>query len=174
MHRFLVTMHPRSLRQYGHILLIRRSAVCTARPPSSGCLTMCETVDGSAPYKHRSPWITRCASKQQRIQSGYAGYLLSPVAFTEVLGTLDNAASHQQGSSECRGDRSSQATDRTVAYQMPEHFQTLDEGTGRYVCEEVIAGISVRSGQLRYCKKVIKLGSMWDLRVSKWSGGMPI
>ena len=143
MHRFLVTMHPRSLRQYGHILLIRRSAVCTPRPSSRCCLTLWETVDGSAPYKHRSPWITRCASKQQRIQSGYAGYLLSPVAFTEVLGTLDNAANHQQGSSECRGDRSSQATDRTVAYQMPEHFQTLDEESGRYVCEKVIAGISV-------------------------------
>ena len=100
-------------------------------------------MDGTAPYKHRVPWITRCASKQQRIQSGYAGYLLSPVAFQEVLGTFDNAANHQQGSSECLGDRSSQATDRTVAYQMPEHFQTLDEETGRYVCEKVIAGISV-------------------------------
>ena len=114
-----------------------------SQTPSSGCLTLWETVDGSAPYKHRSPWITRCASKHQRIQSGYAGYLLSPVAFQEVLGTLDNAANHQQGSSEYRGDRSSQTTDRTVAYQMPEHFQTLDEETGRYVCEKVIAGTSV-------------------------------
>ena len=91
MHRFSMTMPAPSLRQFGNILLIRRSAVCMARHPSSGCLTLWETVDGSAPYKHRSPWITRCASKQQRIQSGNAGYLLSPVAIQEVLGTLDNA-----------------------------------------------------------------------------------
>ena len=174
MHRNLVTMHPRSLRQYGHLLLIRRSAVCTARPRSSGCLTLWETMDSSAPYKRRSPWITRCASKQQPTQTGYAGYSLCPVAFLEVPGTLDNAANYQTVSSDCRGDRSSQATDRVGAYQMPEHLQTLGEGTGWYVREEVLGGISVRSGQLHYCKKVRKLGSMWDLRVGKLSGGQSI
>ena len=92
----------------------------------------------------------------------------------ELLGAHQNAANYQPVSSDCRGDRSSQATDRVGAYQMPEHLQTLGEGTGWYVREEVLGGISVRSGQLQYCKNVRKLASMWDLRVGKWSGGMSI
>ena len=70
-------------------------------------------------------------------------YSLASDASQEALGALHNAANYQTGSSDCRGDRSSQATDRVGAYQMPEHFQTLGEGTGWYVGEEVIGGISV-------------------------------
>ena len=71
----------------------------------------------------------------------------------ELLGAHQNAANYQPVSSDCRGDRSSQATDRVGAYQMPEHLQTLGEGTGWYVREEVLGGISVRSGQHITAKK---------------------
>ena len=111
---------------------------------------------------------------KQRPQTGHVGYSLASDAPQELLRALQNVSNYQTVSSDCRGDRSSQATDRVGAYQMPEHLQTLGEGTGWYVREEVLGGISVRSGQLHYCKKVRKLGSMWDLRVGKWSGGLSI
>ena len=72
----------------------------------------------------------------------------------ELLGAHQNAANYQPVSSDCRGDRSSQATDRVGAYQMPEHLQTLGEGTAWYVREEVVGGISLRSGQLHNSIKV--------------------
>ena len=111
---------------------------------------------------------------KQRPQTGHAGYSLASDAPQELLRALQNVSNYQTVSSDCRGDRSSQATDRVGAYQMPEHLQTLGEGTGWYVREDVLGGISGRSGQLHYCKKVRNLGSMWDLRVGKWSGGMSI
>ena len=111
---------------------------------------------------------------KQRPQTGHVEYSLASDAPQELLRALQNVSNYQTVSSDCRGDRSSQATDRVGAYQMPEHLQTLGEGTGWYVREEVLGGISVRSGQLPYCKNVRKLGSMWDLRVGKWSGGLSI
>ena len=111
---------------------------------------------------------------KQRPQTGHVGYSLASDAPQELLRALQNVSNYQTVSSDCRGDRPSQATNRVGAYQMPEHLQTLGEGTGWYVREEVVGGISVRSGQLHYCKKVRKLGSMWDLLVGKWSWGMPI
>ena len=112
--------------------------------------------------------------KKQRPQTGHVGYSLASDAHQELLRALQNVSNYQTVSSDCRGDRSSQATDRVGAYQMPEHLQTVGDGTVWYVREEVIGGISLRSGQLHYCKKVRKLGSMWDLRAGKWSGGMSI
>ena len=110
---------------------------------------------------------------KQRPQTGHVGYSLASDAPQELLRALQNVSNYQTVSSDCRGDRSSQATDRVGAYQMPKHLQTLGEGTASHV-REVLGGISVRSGQLHYCKKVRKLGSMWDLRAGKWSGGMSI
>ena len=111
---------------------------------------------------------------KQRPQTGHVGYSLASDAPQELLRALQNVSNYQTVSSDCRGDRSSQATDRVGAYQMPEHLQTHGEGTGWYVREDVLGRISVRSGQLHYCKKVRKLGSMWDLRVGKCSGGISI
>ena len=97
---------------------------------------------------------------KQRPQTGHVGYSLASDAPQELLRALQNVSNYQTVSSDCRGDRSSQATDRVGAYQMPEHLQTLGEGTAWYVREEVVGGISLRSGQLHYCKKVRKMGSM--------------
>ena len=91
---------------------------------------------------------------KQRPQTGHVGYSLASDAPQELLGALHNAAHYQTVSSDCRGDRSQQATDRVGAYQMPEHLQTLGEGTGWYVREEAVGGISLRSRQLHYSKKV--------------------
>ena len=107
-------------------------------------------------------------------QTGHVGYSLASDAPQELLRALQNVLNYQTVSSDCRGDRFSQATDRVGAYQMPEHLQTLGEGTTWYVREEAVGGISLRSGQLHYSKKVRNLGSMWDLRAGKWSGGMSI
>ena len=115
-----------------------------------------------------------CAEKQQCHQNGHAEYSLASDAFQEALGALHNAANYQTGSSDCPGDRCSQGTDRVGAYQMPDSFPNTRYGTGWYVREEVIGGISVRSGQLHYCKKERTLASMWDLRMGEWSAGMPI
>ena len=111
---------------------------------------------------------------KQRPQTGHVGYSLASDAPQELLRALQNVSNYQTVWSECRGDRSSQAADRVGAYQMPEHLQTLGEGTGWYVREEVIGCISLRSGQLHYCKNVRKFDSVWDLQVGKWSGGMSI
>ena len=80
---------------------------------------------------------------KQRPQTGHVGYSLASDAPQELLGAHQNAANYQPVSSDCGGDRSFQATDRVGAYQMPEHLQTLGEGSAWYVREEVVGGISL-------------------------------
>ena len=122
----------------------------------------------------------------QRPQTSHVGYSLASDAPQELLRALQNVCNYQTVSSDCRGDRSSQATDRVGAYQMPEHLQTLGEGTAgtcvrrwsaASACDQdscITAKKSENWAQCGICEQVNGVGECQYtvLAVSRWISGV--